>query len=198
MKRRCLVAAVAAASLLAACGQHSSSSSQAQAPAAAAPASQPVSLDAIAAEAKGFSVGSMMSAHTAYVFFDPQCPHCGRLWESAKPLKAYAHFVWVPVALLNDKSGPEGAAILASADPVAAMDQHEASMRAGQGGIDVAGATAAMKDAVKHNTELMNRYGFMGVPEIVAKGANGQVIQLEGEMSTAMLAQKLGLGGTGS
>ena len=194
MNRRCFVAALAAASLLAACGRKSSDA-QTAAPAAPA-AAQPISIDAIAAEAKGFSVGSMMAAHTAYVFFDPQCPHCGRLWESAKPLKGYAHFVWIPVALLNDKSAPEGAAILAAADPVAAMDQHEASMRAGQGGIDVAAATAAMKDAVKHNTELMNRYAFTGVPTIVSRLANGQVITVEGEMSTAMLAQKLGLGGS--
>lgn len=195
MKRRWLVAACAVAPLLAACGRKDG---DAQPAGAAAPAAQPISLDAIAKETKGFSVGSMMAAHTAYVFFDPQCPHCGRLWEEAKPLKPYAHFVWVPVALLGDKSAPEGAAILAAADPVAAMDQHEASMRAGQGGIDVAGATAAMTDAVKHNTDLMNRYGFTGVPTIVSKGANGQVIELEGEMPTAMLAQKLGLGGTGS
>lgn len=195
MKRRYLLAAGMAAAALAGCGQHSSAGAEAPAP---APAAQPVSLDAIGAEAKGFAVGSMMSAHTAYVFFDPQCPHCGRLWESAKPLKPYARFVWVPVALLNDKSGPEGAAILAAPDPVAAMDQHEASMRAGKGGIDYAAAPAAMKDAVKHNTDLMNRYGFMGVPQIVSKGSNGQVISLEGEMATAMLAQKLGLGGNGS
>lgn len=196
MKRRYLMAACAAASLLAACG-HKDSQAQ-PAAAAPAPAGQPISLDAIGKEAKGFSVGSMMAAHTAYVFFDPQCPHCGRLWEEAKPLKPYAHFVWIPVALLDDKSAPEGAAILAAADPVAAMDQHEASMRAGQGGIDVAGATQALKDAVKHNTDLMNRYSFTGVPTIVSKGANGQVITLEGEMPTAMLAQKLGLGGNGS
>ena len=102
------------------------------------------------------------------------------------------------LVLLNDKSGPEGAAILAASDPVAAMDSHEASMRAGQGGIDVAGATAVLKDAVKHNTDLMNRYGFTGVPTIVSKLANGQVVTLEGEMPTAMLAQKLGLGGNGT
>lgn len=196
MKRRSLAAACMAAAFLSACGQRASTSAE---PAAApAPAAQPISIDAIASEAKGFSVGSMMAAHTAYVFFDPQCPHCGRLWESALPLKPYAHFVWVPVALLNDKSLPEGAAILAAADPVAAMEQHEASMRAGQGGIAVAGATDALKDAVKHNTELMNRYGFTGVPTIVSKGSNGQVILLEGEMPTAQLAQKLGIGGTGS
>lgn len=188
MKRRLVLATALASAVLAACGKSKSPEDQA----AAAPA-QPVSIDAIAAEAKGFDVGSLMSAHVVYVFFDPQCPHCAELWEAAKPLKAQARFVWIPVALLNDKSGPEGAAILHAADPAAAMEQHEESMRARQGGIDVAGATDALKDAVKHNTELMTRYGFTGVPTLVSRGKDGQLLLVEGAMPTPVLAQKLGL-----
>ena len=49
------------------------------APEASAPktaAASPVSVEAIAAEAKGFTAGSQMSKRTVYVFFDAQCPHC--------------------------------------------------------------------------------------------------------------------------
>ena len=185
MKRRALIAGGGVALLLAACGKQEAQ----QAPAK----QEPVSLDVIASEAKGFDVGTTMAAHVVYVFFDPQCPHCAELWESARPLKAQARFVWIPVGLLNAKSAPEGAALLAAPDPVAAMDQHEASMRAHQGGVATDGVPQDLVAAVKHNTELMNRFGFGGVPTIVAKQAQtGELLTVEGALPTQALAQKLG------
>ena len=78
------VIAALAASLLAVRLQGFASNRRRDAKAAA---TVPVSLAAIEAEARGFTVGSPMSARTVYVFFDPQCPHCAALWEAAKPLK---------------------------------------------------------------------------------------------------------------
>jgi thiol:disulfide interchange protein DsbG len=183
-----LLATGAAALVLAGCGKESSGS----AGSAAAPA--PVSIDRIAAEAKGFNVGSVMSTRVAYVFFDPQCPHCAALWESARPLRPQARFVWIPVALLNEKSGPQGAAILNAGDPVAAMDQHESSLRSGQGGIAAMGVTEAQKEDVKRNTALMNAFGFGSVPTVVAKHATtGETVTVEGALPTQSLAQRLGL-----
>ena len=162
-------------------------------PAAVAPAAV-VSIPAIAAEAKGFTVGSPMSVRTVYVFFDPQCPHCSALWTEAKPLKSQAKFVWIPVGLLNASSAPQGAALLAAADPVAAMDAHEASMSARTGGITGTGNLDAQKAAVESNTRLMNRFQFGSVPTIVAKHAvTGDLVVKEGSMQTAVLAAVLGL-----
>ncbi len=161
--------------------------------AAAAPPT-PVSVETIVAEAKGFNVGSTMSTRVVYVFFDPQCPHCAALWQAAKPLKSQARFVWIPVSLLNDKSGPQGATLLHASDPVAAMDQHEASLAAKQGGITAADATDAQKAVVKANTTLFNRFGLASVPTVIAKHAqSGQLVTLEGSMPTARLAERLGL-----
>ena len=188
MKRRLVLAAGAATAVLAACGKETSSPSG-----AAAAGSTPVSVETIAAQAKGFNVGSTMAARVVYVFFDAQCPHCAALWESSRPLRSQARFVWIPVGLINEKSVTQGAAILAAADPVAAMDQHEASLRSQQGGITAMGVADAGKDTVKKNTELMNSFGFGGVPTVVAKDAGGQVVTIEGSVPTATLAQRLGL-----
>ena len=79
---------------LAACNDASSPAGGDTAPKAAATS---VSIEAIAAEAKGFTVGSTMSVRTVYVFFDSQCPHCAVLWESAKPLKSQAKFIWIEI-----------------------------------------------------------------------------------------------------
>jgi len=90
-----------------------------------------------------------MSARTVYVFFDPQCPHCADLWESAKPLKAQAKFVWIPVGLVSKASTAQGATLLAAADPAAAMEAHETSMRAQSGGISAGGDIEAQRAVVE-------------------------------------------------
>ena len=161
-------------------------------PSKAAPV--PVSTAAIQTEASGFTVGSPMSVRTVYVFFDPQCPHCAALWKSAKPLKAQAKFVWIPVALLNKASEAQGAALLAAKDPVATMDEHEASMSAKGGGISATGDLDAQRAAVVKNTALMNRFGFASVPSIVGTHAQtGAAVSREGGLPTAELAAFLGL-----
>ncbi len=157
-------------------------------------AAQGVNVETLAAEGKGFSVGSTMAARTVYVFFDPQCPHCAALWVAAKPLKSQARFVWMPVSLINPTSTTQGAALLAAADPVMAMDQHEASMAAKQGGIMAKGDVEAQKAQVTANTALMNRYGFGSVPVIIGKHATtGELVVKEGALPTPALANALGL-----
>ncbi|MES2509921.1 MAG: thioredoxin fold domain-containing protein [Pseudomonadota bacterium] len=153
-----------------------------------------LSVEAIAADAKGFTVGSPMSARTVYVFFDAQCPHCSALWYAAKPLKSQAKFVWIPVGILNAASTSQGATILAAADPAAAMEAHEASMMSKGGGISATSGADAQKDAIKKNTEMMTAFGFASIPTIVAKHAQtGELVKQEGAMPTAALASFLGL-----
>ena len=154
----------------------------------------PVSIAAIEAEARGFTVGSAMSVRTVYVFFDPQCPHCAQLWQWAKPLKSQAKFVWIPVGLISKTSEAQGATLLAAKDPVSAMDQHEASIMAKTGGISASGDTEALKAAVVKNTALMTRFGFASVPSIVALHAQtGALVTREGGLPTPALAGFLGL-----
>ena len=157
-------------------------------------ASTPVSIAAIATEAKGFTVGTPMSARTVYVFFDAQCPHCAVLWQAAKPLKSQAKFVWIPVGLINPSSTAQGATLLAAKDPAALMDEHETSMLDKRGGISAGSDIDAQKAAVAKNTELMTRFGFASVPSIVATHAqSGALVSREGGLPTAELAAFLGL-----
>jgi thiol:disulfide interchange protein DsbG len=189
---RLAAAAFCAALALAACDKTPDASTGGKP--AAESASQPVSIAVIQAEAKGFTVGSPMSVRTVYVFFDPQCPHCAQLWETAKPLKSQTKFVWIPIRLLNDTSEGQGAAILAAKDPVAAMDEHEASMAARTGGISAMGDLGAQRAIVKKNTELFTRFAFASVPSIVGTNAqSGAMVVHEGALPTAELAKMLGL-----
>ena len=157
-------------------------------------ASVPISVAAIAADATGFTAGSALSLRTVYVFFDTQCSHCAALWLAAKPLKSQAKFVWIPVGLLNPASTSQGATLLAAIDPVAAMDEHEASMQARRGGISAGADINTQKNAVAKNTELLKRLGLASVPTIVGTHTQtGALVIQEGSVSTASLAALLGL-----
>lgn len=157
----------------------------------------PVSMDEMAAQATGFSVGSRVRARPVYIFFDAQCPHCGALWNAAKPLNSQVRFVWIPVGLINPSSTAQGATLLAAKDPGAAMDEHETSLLAKQGGISAAGNLDLQRSSIAKNTELMTRFGFVSVPTVVGTHAQtGVLVTHEGSLTTAALAGLLGLQAT--
>ncbi|WP_439115471.1 DsbC family protein [Hydrogenophaga sp.] len=179
---------------LAACSKEESSTPAATQTAAAIAPTQ--AYETVAAEAKGFTVGALMSANPVYVLFDPQCPHCGHLWNAALPLLGKVKFVWVPVAIMSPKSVPQGAALMQAADPVATMSAHEQSILSGQGGMS---ASSSIPDgvltAIKANSQLLDRLGADSVPFMVARHArNGQVVTKAGALSTEALSEFLGLG----
>jgi len=151
--------------------------------------------EAAAAQGKGFTVGAMMSANPVYVLFDPQCPHCGHLWEASLPLHNKVKFVWLPVAFISPKSAPQGAALLSAANPAELMAEHEKSILAGTGGIAASSSVPAdLELAIKKNTQLFNSLGGESVPYILAKNQRtGQVVTNTGALDTPALAAFLGL-----
>jgi len=148
-----------------------------------------------ASRASGFTTGSMMAANTVYVFFDPTCPHCAELWASAKPLLAKLKIVWIPIGLLRGSSGPQGATILTAPDPVAAMEENEASVLDRKGGISVSPSLSdEAKARVEANTEVFRKTGEDSVPLIVFKnGQTGTFGMHAGAVATAELAAMAGV-----
>ena len=159
-------------------------------------AAQPAQpLEAVAAQGKGFSVGAMMSANPVYVLFDPQCPHCGHLWQASLPLQSKVKFVWVPVAIMNAKSGPQGAALLSAANPVEAMTQHEQSLLSGTGGMSASASIPdELEQSIKGNTALFNSLRIESVPYVLTKNLKtGQLVTRSGAMGTPELAELVGV-----
>ena len=165
------------------------------APTAAAAIAPAQSYDAVAKDGKGFTAGALMSAQTAYVLFDAQCPHCGALWNASLPLQKKVKFVWVPVSLMNPKSTLQGAALLTAANPVELMTAHETALLAGNGGMVAdANPSAEAQAAIKSNTQLFNSLGATSVPYIVAKNLRtGAVVTHSGALQTPALAAFLGV-----
>lgn len=185
---RAIAAISCVALLLGACTQKDT-------PGAAKPAKQEVSVQTVAAQAKGFTVGAVMSANTVYVFFDPQCPHCGHLWQASIPLHKKAKFVWIPVAWINASSLSQGAALLTAANPLELMTEHEALLLAGKGGISApSGVGSDVEQAIKANTKLLSGFGAESVPFIVVKNSRtGETISRDGALATADLATLIGI-----
>lgn len=190
---RLLLSLIACATLiLGACSKQDTASATSQ------PSKQETSADAVAAQGKGFTVGSFMSANTVYVFFDPQCPHCGHLWQASVPLQKKIKFVWVPVAWINASSLPQGAALLTAANPTELMTEHETSLLSGKGGISApASVDSEIEKAIKANTALLNSFGAESVPFVVAKNVRtGQTVSRNGALTTAALAELIGVDAT--
>ncbi len=198
MKRRHLILPLVAtlALSLAACSKEESTAAPGAGTADKSPIAAPQAFDVLAAQGKGFTAGALMSAHTVYVLFDPQCPHCGHLWQSSTPLQSKVKFVWLPVAIMNAKSAPQGAAIMTAANPVETMNAHEQQLLAGQGGMSAsASIPPEVLQAIKTNTELLERLGASSVPFMVAKHQHtGAVVTQSGALGTEALASFLGIG----
>lgn len=191
MQRRDFVVttAAAAAALLAGCSRKDEAGASVE-PSAFSPEE---GLSAAMNQARGFAVG-LDGAPTAYVFFDPQCPHCGHLWNAATPLLDRVRMVWLPVAFISPQSKPQGALLITAADPLATMTAHETSLLAGQGGLAIPERTAPeLSNAIDTNTDLLGRMGADSVPFLIARNANGLVQTHAGAMDTAALATWLGV-----
>ena len=156
---------------------------------------QPSPYDIVSKEAKGFAVGSTLNTNDVYIMFDPQCSHCASLWQASLPLQSKVKFVWIPVAFLNAKSKPQGAAILGASNPFLAMTLHEESYQAGTGGIALPPTVSIELDtAITKNTDLMKTIGTKSVPYIIAKHAKtGAVLTQSGTLSTSALIDLLGV-----
>lgn len=200
-----LLLPLAATLALAACHDQPTPVSQAantaaSAPAATQPAAPASSASAeqawaLAQQATGFTVGPIMASHTAYVFFDPACPHCAHLWTQAQPLLNRVKMVWVPVGFLRVKSPEVGATILTAPDPAAAMMQNERSVLDHGPGLE---PSSSLPDGavakVKANTGLLQKTGAESVPLIVYRDAKtGQPATHTGAMDTADLAALIGV-----
>jgi thiol:disulfide interchange protein DsbG len=196
LKRSTFSALVAAlfALTLGACSKQDAPSAVTPGAASAAPVATN-SFDAVASTGKGFTVGALMSTQTVYVLFDPQCPHCGHLWQASVPLHSKVKFVWVPIAFNTGKSLSQAVALLSSTNPVDAMTAHEQSLLAGTGGMDASSSLPPeLEQAVKNNTQLLNSLGVDSVPFLVAKNRKtGAVVSNTGAMDTGPLAQLLGI-----
>lgn len=141
--------------------------------------------------------GRADTPRTVYVFTDPNCPYCNKLWADARPWvdAGKLQLRHVMVGILTPTSAGKAAALLGDKNPVAALDAHEranvasiaqalASGRPKPLGDDslkpltvVPAALAAQLDA---NAALMASCGLRATPALVWKDTKGGVQMRQG------------------
>lgn len=122
--------------------------------------------------------------HLIYIFFDPNCPYCHRLYTDVQPLiKPYdLQLRWIPVGILTATSQGKAAAILDAKDPAKALDYNEThyNMSSHSGGIAEDIPSAKTVARLHANAALLQRTGMSVVPTMVFRAKNGEAILVQG------------------
>ena len=131
----------------------------------------------------------------AYVFTDMACPYCAELWENMQPLIQHPdnslqvrHII---VGMIHPKrSFPQGGAILAAADPAAALAEHEGHFD--DGGIrPLERVPDAIRSQIHNNTGLMISLGLQGTPTLIYQGRSGKWHSASGVIGKEDLRKKV-------
>ncbi len=143
----------------------------------------------------GVHLPKVENAPVAFMVFDTQCQWCVWEEEQYKPFFEKVNFVWHPVAVLSPWSELQGAAILASKDPVKTFFEHAAHFRdEAFKGLDVRNMEIPFESrvAVWDNSKIFRRSGCRDVPFGVMKTLDGRYIPLP-EQTTADFAKLTGI-----
>lgn len=152
--------------------------------------------------------GRKGAPRTVYVFTDPNCPYCNKLWADARPWVDSGKVVLrhVMVGMLTPTSAGKAAALLASRDPAGALAAYERghmarngkSLASGQprplgdeGLQPLADIPAGLRAKLTANEELMASLGLQATPAMVWRDAEGKV-QVQTGAPPATLASVFG------
>lgn len=151
-----------------------SSLSMAAEPAPTVSASQRVALSILKDIDKATWFAEGDGKRVVYVFFDPNCPYCHRLFENLRPYlkKGQYQFRWVPVGILTTTSPGKAAAILQAESPVKAFYQNEDSYQRG-GGIEEDLIDQDTEVKLKVNADLLDRSQSGAVPMMLYHNKTG-------------------------
>lgn len=122
-----------------------------------------------------------------YIFFDPNCPYCHRLYLALSPLVKSENLQlrWIPVGMLADASLSKAAAILQARDPLAAFKDNEGDFDmsdAGPGGY-ISPATHILDKTrldLATNLGLLQAQNIAAVPVVVLRANDGDGLMFQG------------------
>lgn len=133
------------------------------------------------------------SKHVIYVFFDPNCPYCHKVFEMLRPQvqSGAVELRWVPIGKLMLTSLGKAAALLEDKDPTAALYRNERdfSRETGAfGGIEE--EPLPREDTLRRlnaNHALLRRSGNDGVPALLYRTKEGKANLVVGAPPAATL-----------
>lgn len=141
--------------------------------------------------------------HRLYVFYDPNCPYCHRLYLALRPhvAKGRLQVSWITLGFLMASSEAKAAAILQARDPLAALRKNEDDYdfaedgQPGGGVVPARRIEPATRRILDRNLALYNAQHLYGVPVLVWKGVDGRAhIMVGGPSEDGLRALIAGLG----
>lgn len=144
----------------------------------------------VATGARGRDVKSVI-----YAFLDPNCVYCNLAARAFDPYEvAGLQIRWVPVAFLDPVgSAGKAAYFMQSANPAAALKEHERRFAENKRGVEPITPTAETRAKLDANLKLMNQMGITGTPAILFKNAQGTWEMKAGMPRLSELPQITGL-----
>ena len=137
------------------------------------------------------------SAHVIYVFFDPNCPYCHKVYEMLRPpvQRGEVELRWVVIGKLMETSVGKAASMLEAEDPTEALHRNERgfSQETGKfGGIEE--EPLPREETIRQlnaNHALLNRTGFDAVPALLFRTRDGKADIIRGAPPAAFLEKLL-------
>jgi thiol:disulfide interchange protein DsbG len=125
--------------------------------------------------------GQKMAPRIIYIFSDPNCPYCQKLWQQARPWvkSGKVQLRHIQVGVIREESRGQVATLLMSKDPAATfMDSNLNKTKKHLAPAKTIPNQIAEK--IDHNQELMEKYGFFSTPSIVWKDSKGNFQSAQG------------------
>ena len=137
------------------------------------------------------------SAHVIYVFFDPNCPYCHKVFDMLRPqvARGEVELRWIPTGKLMLTSTGKAATMIESKDPTEALYRNERGFSRETGSFGgVEEEPAPREDTLRKleaNHALLLRSGFDAVPLLVFRTKDGKADLVRGAPPEALLEKLL-------
>lgn len=134
---------------------------------------------------------------TLYVFFDPNCPYCHKLFEELHPYATNNEVTinWIPVGILTNTSPGKAAAILQAKHRLKAFYQSERHWHNNhdQGGniTPLQDPNAKTRRELETNDNLLTNNNLNGVPVTLFVATNNSAFYFEGTPPPQKMAKIL-------
>lgn len=141
--------------------------------------------------------GSDRAPRVVYVFTDPNCSYCNKLWADARPWveAGKVQLRHIPVAVLGASSADKAAKLLSDKNPAAALAAYERAKLKAPAGRTQTGdnqaktltpISAQARAQLDHNEKLMETLRLRATPGIVWRDANGAIQMRTGAPDSAL------------
>lgn len=135
--------------------------------------------------------GSDSADKFVYVFTDPNCPYCKRLWNDARPWvdAGKVQLRHVMVGTLGESSQKKAAYLLSAKNPEDALRDNESGKKAAQ---EINRIADQQRQQLDENQQLMASLGASGTPAILYLDSTGMLQMHPGAPQAEQLIELFG------